>query len=343
MAKQKRVIIAEQEFSWKKFFLKWEWFLLIIFIGVNILNISVSPLDKATGIPIYMSLSGLFNATLSFLEKAFIALPMAYILVLGDIDISVGSTVALSAVIMAESYNKLGLPMGVCVIICLLVGTLCGFINGFILTKFTELAPMIVTLGTQILFRGIATIILKDQASQGLTSVKWFSQLYWGKLGAIPYIFIIFVICAAAFGFVLHKTTFGRWLYAIGSNRIAAEYAGIQVQKIRCIVFTITGTFSAVTAIFLASCMGSARPNVASGYELDAISMVVLGGISTAGGKGNFVGAIIAIFIVGFLRYGLGLINVTSQVMLVIIGGLLICAVLLPNLNLKGLLKKKVA
>lgn len=343
MAKQKRVIIAEQEFSLMKFFLKWEWFLLVIFIGVNILNISVSPLDKVTGIPIYMSLPGLFNATLSFLEKAFIALPMAYILVLGDIDISVGSIVALSAVLMAESYNTLGLPMGVAVIICLLVGTLCGFINGIILTKFTELAPMIVTLGTQILFRGIATIILKDQASQGLTSVNWFSQLYWGKLGPVPFIFIIFIVCALIFGFVLHKTTFGRRLYAIGSNRVAAEYAGIQVQKIRCIVFTITGTFSAVTAIFLTSCMGSARPNIAAGYELDAISMVVLGGISTAGGKGNFVGAILAIFIIGFLRYGLGLINVSSQVMLVIIGGLLICAVMLPNLNLKGLLKKKLA
>jgi rhamnose transport system permease protein len=343
MTKQKRVIIAELEFSWKKFFLKWEWFLVLIFIGVNILNICVSPIDKGTRLPIYMSLSGLFNATLSFLEKAFIALPMAYILVLGDIDISVGSTVALSAVIMAESYNKLGLPMGICVIIALLVGTLCGFINGFILTKFTELAPMIVTLGTQILFRGIATIILKDQASQGLTNVAWFSQLYWGKLGAVPYIFIIFILCAIIFGFILHKTTFGRRLYAIGSNRIAAEYAGIQVQKIRCIVFTITGTFSAVTAIFLASCMGSARPNIASGYELDAISMVVLGGISTAGGKGNFVGAIIAIFIIGFLRYGLGLINVSSQVMLVIIGGLLIGAVMLPNLKIKGLVKKKTA
>lgn len=341
MAKQKRVIIAEQEFSWKKFFLKWEWFLVLIFIGVNILNISVSPINNQTGMPIYMSVSGLFNATLSFLEKAFIALPMAYILVLGDIDISVGSTVALSAVIMAESYNKLGLPMGVCVIICLLTGTLCGLINGLILSKFTELAPMIVTLGTQILFRGIATMILKDQASQGLTSVDWFSKLYWGKLGPVPYIFIIFAVCAVVFGFILHKTTFGRRLYAVGSNRTAAEYAGIQVQKIRCIVFTMTGTFSAVTAIFLASCMGSARPNIASGYELDAISMVVLGGISTAGGKGNFVGAILAIFIVGFLRYGLGLINVSSQVMLVIIGALLIGAVMMPNLNLGKLFKRK--
>ncbi len=340
MAKQKRVIIAEQQFSWKKFFLKWEWFLVLIFIAVNILNICVSPLDKTTGIPIYCSVSGLFNATLSFLEKAFIALPMAYVLVLGDIDISVGSTVALSAVVMAECYNKLGLPMGVCVIICLLVGTLCGFINGFILTKFTELAPMIVTLGTQILFRGIATIILKDQASQGLTSVQWFSNLYWGKVGPVPIIFIFFVICAIVFGVVLHKTTFGRRLYAIGSNRVAAQYAGINVQKIRCLVFTITGTFSAVTAIFLASCMGSARPNIASGYELDAISMVVLGGISTAGGKGNFIGSIIAIFIIGFLRYGLGLINVSSQVMLVIIGALLIVAVMAPNLNLKKVFKK---
>jgi len=339
MEAKKRIISADQKFSWKKSLLQWEVFLLLIFIAVNIMNAFISPY--------YLSVSGLFTATSSFLEKAFVALPMAYILVLGDIDISVGATVALSSVMMGVAYANFGLPMSVCVLICLLTGTICGLVNGLILSKFPELAPMIVTLGTQILYRGIATMILEDQAATGLTSVTWFSNLYWGYLGPIPYMLIIFIICAVVFGVVLHKTTFGRRMYAIGSNSVASMYAGIHVQKIRLIVFTITGLFAGVTALFLTARMGSTRPNIAEGYELDAISMVVLGGFSTSGGKGRFIGAIISIFIIGFLRYGLGLINVPSQAMLIIIGALLICAVMLPNLKvgdtLKNLFAKKKA
>lgn len=330
METTKRVILTSNKKEGIKRLFQWEFFLVLIFVGINIMNACISPH--------YLSVSGLLTATSSFLEKAFIALPMAYVLVLGEIDISVGATVALSSVIMAESYNKLGLPMVVAVLICLLIGTLCGWINGMILTRFTELAPMIVTLGTMILYRGVATMILENQASGGFP--EWFSELYWGSIGEVPYMLIFFVVCAVVFGIVLHKTTFGRRLYAIGSNRTASNYAGIQVQKTRLLVYTITGLFAAVTAVFLTSRMGTTRPNIAEGYELDAISMVVLGGITTQGGKGRFPGVIIAIFIIGFLRYGLGLINVPSQAMLIIIGALLIITVMIPNLNLGRLVKQ---
>lgn len=332
--KSGRTILAEQPFSWKTFFMKWEWLLAILFIGINIMNANLSPY--------YLSASGLFNATNSFLEKAFIALPMAFVLVLGDIDISVGSTACLSAVMLAYCYN-LGIPMGVCILICLATGTICGMINGLILTHFTELAPMIVTLGTQILYRGIAEAMLGDEARGGLSSVKWFSNLFWGKIGIVPIMLVIFIICAVAFGFVLHKTCFGRRLYAIGSNKLAAEYAGIKVQKIRMIVFTLTGTFAAVTAIFLAARMGSTRSDIATGYEMEAIAMAVLGGFSTDGGKGNYPGLILAIFVVGMLRYGLGLINFPSQFMLVVIGALLIVTVMLPNILGQLKARKKTA
>lgn len=331
MEKAKRVILSEVEFSRKKFFLQWEWLLALLFIGINIMNVYVSPH--------YLSGSGLLNATSSFLEKAFVALPMIFILVLGDIDISVGSTIALSSVVMAVSYNDLGIPMLGCVVICLVVSTLCGFLNGLILTKFPELAAMIVTLGTQILYRGIAEAILKEQASGSFP--KWFTNFYWGKIGLVPYMLIAFIIIAVIFGIVLHKTTFGRRLYAIGSNSTTSLFSGINVQKIRLIVFTITGLLAGVTALFLTARMGSTRSNIAEGYELEAISMAVLGGISTDGGKGRFIGAVIAIFTVGFLRYGLGLINVPSQVMLIIIGALLILTVMIPNLNLGRFFKKK--
>lgn len=330
--KSGRTILATKEKSWKSIFLKWESFLILIFILVNIMNAMISPN--------YLNLNGLFTATSSFLEKAFIALPMAYVLLLGEIDLSVGSTAALSAVIMSLAFNA-GMPMWLAVMLCLIVGAVCGMINGLILTKFTELASMIVTLGTMILYRGIAQILLGDQAAGGLTQVTWFSNLYWGTIGTIPYMFIIFIIFAVIFGFVLHKTTFGRKIYAIGSNREAAKYAGVAVQKVRLIVYTLAGVMSSVTAIFLAARMGSTRSNIATGYELEAISMVVLGGISTAGGKGNFPGTVIAIFIVGFLRYGLGLINISSQVMLVIIGALLIIAVMIPNFKFGRILQRR--
>lgn len=330
--KSGRTILAEQPRSLKTFFFKWEWFLLLIFVGINIMNSVISPY--------YLSVTGLFTATSSFLEKSFVALLMAYVLILGDIDISVGSISCLSAVVMAVAFNQ-GMPMGLCIVICLLVGTACGFLNGLILTKFTELAPMIVTLGTQILFRGIAEAMLGDQAAGGLTQVKWFSNLYWGKIGVVPIMLLFFVFFAIVFGFILHKTIFGRWLYAIGSNKLAAEYAGIPVQRVRLLVFTLVGTFASVTAVFLAARMGSTRSDIATGYELEAISMAVLGGFSTNGGKGNYLGLILAIFIVGFLRYGLGLVNIASQVMLVVIGGLLIITVMLPNILERIKFKKK--
>ncbi len=319
-------ISASRERSPKEFFLRWEWFLLLIFVIVNISNSLLSEH--------YLSVNGLFNATSSFLESSFLTLGMVFVLIIGEIDISVGSSVALSAVVMAESYNVLGLPMWVCVIIAILTGMLCGLLNGIILVKFPELPAMIVTLGTQILYRGIALIILRDEASGGFTNVKWFSDLYWGKIGPIPIMFIFFIALAIIMGIILHKTVFGRRMYAIGKNRNAARYSGVRTDRIKLIVFIIMGIFCGITAVFLTSRMGSTRSNIASGYEMNAISMCVLGGVSTNGGKGTFIGAFLAIFILGFLRYGLGLINIPSQLMMVIVGLLLIVSVMIPNLNL---------
>ena len=331
--KSGRSIIAEEKFSWKKLLLRWESFLVLVFIIVNIMNASIS--DK------YMSVNGLFNATNSFLSVAFLTLPMCFVLLIGDIDISVGAQVALSAVLLGISFNA-GAPMWLAIVIALAVGTLCGLLNGMIAVKFKELNPMIITLGTQILFRGIAEMILKDQSTGGFTTVKWFSNLYWGKIGGVvPEMFIFFVIFAIIFGIVMHKSIFGRRMYAIGSNRSAAKYSGINVPRMRVIIFTLTGLFCGICAVFAASQMGSARPNIGEGYELDAIGMCVLGGVLTDGGKGNFIGAMISVFLLGFLTYGLGLVNISSNIMLVVKGTLLIVAVMIPNIKLGKLMKKK--
>lgn len=321
----------EKKFSLKSFFLQWEWLLIVILVAVFIVNANLSPYFLNTDI--------LLDAPMTFLDKAFIVFPMALIMILRDIDISVGSIVALSSVVMATMYNSFGLPMEASIVICLLVGAICGLVNGLLIVKFKELSAVIVTLGTMILFRGIAYIILEDQASGGFP--EWFNYLGWGYIGKIPFILIVFVIFATVFVILLHKTTFGRNIYAMGSNPTASRFSGISVDKIRVTVFVLAGLMAAVTAVFLASRMGSTRPNVATGYELDVITMAALGGISTAGGKGRMLGTIIAIFIIGYLQYGLGLINIPAQTLLIVIGVLLLLSVSISKMKLPTFLKRK--
>ncbi|THF78080.1 ABC transporter permease [Cohnella fermenti] len=318
-----RLLQNKRDFSVKGFLLQWEWMLVVLFLAMTVMNINLSEY--------YWNFDNLRDATMSFLDKAFIVLPMVFIIIVGDIDISVGSIVALSSVIMADLYNH-GVPMPIAMLICLAVGTLCGYINGLLVVKFKELSAVIVTLSTMIIYRGIAYILLKDQAAGKFPD--WFNFLGWEYVGGIPFILIAFVVFAILFWYLLHKTTFGRKVYAMGSNLTASRFSGIQTDRIKIIVFTLTGLMSAVCALFLTSRMGSTRPNIANGYELDVIAMVVLGGISTSGGKGRMIGAILAIFLIGYLRYGLGLVNVSAQTLLIIIGLLLIVAVSIPKLKL---------
>ena len=328
----KRIIENKKQFNLKQFFFQWEWMLVVVFIIINIINTNLSPY--------YLSFDGIMGATMTFLDKAFMVLPMAFIIILGDIDISIASTTALVSVIMGVAYN-MGIPMPLAILLALAIGALCGFINGILIVKFRELPAMIVTLSTMTIYRGIAYIILEDQAAGKFP--EWYSYLGWGYVGKIPFMLIAFLIFAVLFALLLHKTTFGRSVYGMGNNETACRYSGIKTDKIKVIVFTLMGLMASVTALFLVSRTGSARPNIALGYELDVIAMVVLGGISTLGGKGRMLGAIISVFIIGLLRYGLGLINVPAQALMIIIGVILIIAVTIPNINLDSLTKKKAA
>jgi len=315
-------IVGSKTFNARSFFFQWEWLLVVLFLLINIFNSSLSPY--------YLQLDTFTDAPMSFLDKAFMVMPMALVLLLGEIDISIASTVALSSVLMGVSFNA-GLPMPLAILLCLLVGSGCGLINGMILAKFRELPSMIVTLATMTIYRGIALIILKDQASGSFPS--WYKTFGWGYVGPIPVIMIVFIIFAVLFGILLHKTSFGRQLYGMGNNLKACQYSGVKTGRNKILVYTMLGFMAGVTAIFLTSRMGSTRPNVATGYEMEVIAMAVLGGFSTSGGKGNMIGAIIAAFVIGFLRYGLGLINVSSQVILIVVGLLLIGSVLAANIK----------
>jgi rhamnose transport system permease protein len=318
-----RSISMDSTKSLRHLFFQWEWLLVLVFIAVNLTNGILSPY--------YLDLGSLVGATSSFLDMAFLVLPMTFVIVLGSIDISVASTVALAAVTMATTFNA-GLPMPAAMVLCLVVSTLCGLFNGILLTRFKELPGMIVTLATMTIYRGIAYVILEDQASGRFP--EWFSFLGWGSVGPVPFILVVFALCAVLFGLLLHKTSFGRKVYAMGNNATAARYSGIKTDSVTVTVFALTGLMAGVTAIFLSSRMGSTRPNVASGYELAVIAMVVLGGVSTAGGSGRMAGPVLAVFIVGYLTYGLGLVNIKANVLLIVIGSLLILSVLALNLRI---------
>ena len=319
--KSGRSINNVPESSVKRMIFSWEGILVLIFIAVNIFCALFSE---------FYNLSSLLRQMPVYLAEVFLMLTMAYILVLGEIDISVGSIVCLSATMCCIVCNT-NAPFIVVVLTALIVGTICGAINGFILTKFQELPPMIVTLATQIIFRGIAEIALGSGGSISVTNTDGF-RMIGGKVGEVPYILFLVLILAVIFAVILGKSTFGRRVYAIGTNRLTAYYSGIHVQKIRMIIYTVMGTISGLCALFLVSSSYGANTTTGNGFEMDAIAMAVFGGISSTGGKGNLAGGVISAFIIVCLRVGLGQRNVHAQVILLIIGVLLVAAVALPNI-----------
>lgn len=325
-----RTIATVRAFNWREFFMQWEWILVGVLLLVIVVNSIISPF--------FLTFDTFIRTPTTFLDKGFIVFPMMMVIILGKIDISVGSTVALSAVIMAVGYNA-GLPMPVAIMLCLLVGAVGGAINGFLLVAFKELSFVIVTLSTMIIYRGIAYIILGDQAAGGLPS--WYSELGWGDVAGVPIMLIVFIVVAVIFGLLLHRTSFGRTVFGMGFNAEASRYSAVDVDRVTLIVFTLNGLMAAVTALFLTSRMGSTRPNVAVGYELEVIAMVVLGGVSTSGGIGRIGGPILAVFIIGFLSYGMGLANIQAPVVLVVIGSLLILAVLTNRARISADARKR--
>lgn len=301
--------------------LSWEGILALLFIAVNLFCVWFSE---------FYNVSSVLRQMPVYLAEVFLMLTMAFILVMGEIDISVGSIVCLCATMSCIACNA-GAPFILVILVSLAVGTVCGAINGLILTNFPELPPMIVTLATQIIFRGVAEIILGSGGSVSLSNTAGFKAIA-GKIGNVPYILFLVLILGVIAAIILGKSTFGRKVYAIGTNRVTAHYSGIPVQKIRFILYTVMGTVSGLCALYIVSSSYGANTTTGEGFEMDAIAMAVFGGISSTGGKGNLAGGIIAAFIIVCLRIGLGQRNVHSQVILLIIGLLLVGAVALPNI-----------
>ncbi len=334
--KSGRTINNVPEDRFRKIILSWEGILILVVILINLFCSWFSEFYNA---------SSLLRQMPVYLAEVFLMLPMAYILVLGEIDISVGSITCLAAT-MAVIVSNTGAPFVLVILTALAVGAVCGAVNGFILTRFAELPPMIVTLATQIIFRGIAEIVLGSGGSVQALNQEGFKALTMKlsiggtvnergrRVGSLDFPLVLFlvVILAVIFAIILGKSVFGRQVYAIGTNRVTAFYSGIHVQKIRFIIYTVMGLMAGLCSLFLLSVSYGANTTTGKGFEMDAIAMAVFGGISSTGGKGNLAGGVISAFIIVCLRVGLGQKNVHAQVILLILGALLITAVALPNL-----------
>ena len=216
------------------------------------------------------------------------------------------------------------------VVIGITTGLLCGAFNG-VLVSGLRLPSIVVTIGTMSFFRGLSFIVLGDQAFKGYpSSFAYFGQGYvWW---VVSFEVVLFLIMAVIFYFVLHRTTFGRQIFVIGNNPVTAEFSGVRVRRVKFLLFCLTGVMSGLAAVLLTSRLGSTRPSIATGWELEVITMVVLGGVSILGGAGSIIGVVLAALIMGLVTFGLGLLNVPGIVMSIVIGALLIAVIALPIL-----------
>lgn len=299
----------------------WESLLLLVAIGIFVANSFASPY--------FLNAWNLSDATFNFTEKAMIAFAMALLIISGEIDLSVAAIIALASTAMGAAV-QMGVGTEGLVLIGLAVGLICGAVNGVLVTGL-GLPSIVVTIGTMSLFRGISFIVLGDQVYKGYPpDFAFFGQGYvWW---VISFEFVLFAVIAVIYTVILHLTTFGRAVFTIGNNATGALFSGIRVGRVKFILFLLTGLMSGVAAVCLTSRLGSTRPSIAFGWELEIVTMVVLGGVNILGGSGSIPGVVIAAFVMGLVTFGLGLLNVPGIVMSIVIGALLIGVIALPRL-----------
>lgn len=254
------------------------------------------------------------NNFLSLLRQSaingLIAFGMTCIILTGGIDLSVGSVLALTSIICAHTI-KIGLPAPLSMLIALIFGIILGTISGLMVTK-SRLQPFIATLITMTGYRGLTMILSGGRPISRLGDNFLLNQIGKGSLLGIPIPVWILIVFFAIFLFVLKKTVLGRQIYATGSNSKAAELAGINTNNIKLIVYSVSGFMASLSGLILVSRLGSAQPTLGSGYELDAIAAVALGGTSMTGGRGKITGTLIGILIIAVLNNGLNIIGVSS-------------------------------
>lgn len=299
----------------------WEGLLLAILAVVLVTN--------ALNTPAYLTVGNWINLFDLYIEKIIIALVMTFIIINGEIDLSVASIMALSAAVMAFLFEReVAFPLAV--LAGLLAGLACGAFNGFWIA-YVGLPSLVVTLAGLIAYRGLALVLVEDRSIGNFPG--WFSQLGQGPfLWKLPFTLILFIVGAALAILILHYSGFGRYVYTIGNNKDVARYSGVNVPRVKMILFIASGFIAGLAGIMYAAHLGAMRGSTADGFELDIITIVLFGGVSIFGGTGSLWGVLLSILIILNLRNGMGLANISGEIQKGVVGVLLILSVLVPNL-----------
>jgi len=293
-------------------------------IGLILLIIVVSIMN-----PSFLTISNIFNVLRQVSISAIIAFGMTFVILTGGIDLSVGSTLALTGAV-AASLLAGGTDPIVSMAVALILGLVLGAFNGVIITK-GKVAPFIATLATMTIYRGLTLVYTNGKPISGLGDHASFQLFGKGYFLGVPIPVITTIVSFAILAFILHKTTFGRRVYAVGGNEEAAKLSGINADRVKIAVYAISGFLAALSALILTSRLNSAQPTAGESYELDAIAAVVLGGTSLNGGKGWIFGTLIGALIIGVLNNGMNLIGVSSFWQQVVKGIVILLAVLLDR------------
>ena len=302
--------------------------LLISQEGVLFLIMLVSVLLLATRTDKFLTVENLLQQGRFMTEVGLIAIPMTYIIITGGIDLSVGSILGLTAIVLGWTWQELGFPLELAIVTGILSGTLAGFVNGLFIVR-VGVPPLIMTLATLALYRGLAEGISEARSARGYP--EWFFQLGQGEFLGIPTQLWLLIVAVLIFAIVLARTRLGRALYAIGNNETGARFSGLTVNRHLLFIYTFSGFMSAVAGYIFVSRVSTTRSDMGTGMELDVIAAVVLGGTSIFGGTGSIPGTIIGVVLIQLLKNGLALSGVTSDATIVVIGSVLIFAILVNN------------
>lgn len=279
--------------------------------------------------PVFLTTSNVLSVLRQISNNVYLALGMTLVMIIGGIDLSVGSIVAMCGTLTVGFIVTNGLPMLLAIPLGLLLGALCGLLDGVIVAQF-KVPAFIVTMAMMNIARGIAYIYSGGLSTRIMTG--GFTNIGAGYLfNVLPTPIIYMVILVLVFTILLNKTKFGTYIYAIGGNRESARLSGVPIKLVEVAVFTISGILAAFAGIVLSSSMFSGQPSVGQGYELDAIAACVLGGVSMSGGKGRISGTVIGAIVMGVINNGLNLMSVSSFWQLVVKGVIILVAVLLDT------------
>lgn len=278
----------------------------------------------------FLTANNLLNLLLQVTSNALIAFGMTFVILTGGIDLSVGSILALSSALTAGLLGS-GMPVTLAILISLILDCILGMMNG-LLISYGKLAPFIVTLATMTIFRG-ATLVYTNgnPITKGLSDTFLFQFLGQGYIVGIPFPVIIMFIVFIVLYVLLHKTAFGKSVYAIGGNEKAAYISGVKLNKVKIIIYSISGIMASISGLIITSRLSSAQPTAGASYEMDAIAAVVLGGTSLSGGKGRILGTLIGALIIGVLNNGLNIIGVSAFWQQVVKGIVILIAVLIDR------------